>query len=113
MVQRINKELKKKNSCANLPYIVDGGLVVSQSNTCALYLGRRLGIDDGMSGTYQTYNHTVLDQTYDLRNDLMKVVCPSERQKRKPTSNKRQKNISRGTCGRISRSSRAFASGPS
>ena len=32
--------LKKKNSCANLPYIVDGGLVVSQSNTCALYLGR-------------------------------------------------------------------------
>ena len=68
--------LKKKNSCANLPYIVDGGLVVSQSNTCALYLGRRLGIDDGMSGTYQTYNHTVLDQTYDLRNDLMKVVYP-------------------------------------
>ena len=29
-----------------------------------------------MSGTYQTYNHTVLDQTYDLRNDLMKVVYP-------------------------------------
>ena len=68
--------LKKKNSCANLPYIVDGGLVVSQSNTRALYLESRLGIDDGMSGTYQTYNHTVLDQTYDLRKDLMKVVYP-------------------------------------
>lgn len=73
---RDKERLKAKNACANLPYIVDGGLVVTQSNTCALYLGRRTGIDDGMSGTYQTYNHTVLDQTMDLRNDLMKIVYP-------------------------------------
>lgn len=65
--------LAAKNPCMNLPYIVDGNDVVTQSNTCFVYLGQSLGID-----TYNNFikNHTVLDQTMDVRNDLMKVVYP-------------------------------------
>lgn len=62
-----------KNSCLNLPYIINGDEVVTQSNTCALYLGKLFGIDDEENFVA---NHTVLDQVMDLRNDLMKVVYP-------------------------------------
>lgn len=34
-------ELIKQNSCINLPYVIDGDFVITQSNTCALYLGRK------------------------------------------------------------------------
>eukprot|EP00446_Apocalathium_sp_SHHI-4_P046501 CAMPEP_0177409354 /NCGR_PEP_ID=MMETSP0368-20130122/64202_1 /TAXON_ID=447022 ORGANISM="Scrippsiella hangoei-like, Strain SHHI-4" /NCGR_SAMPLE_ID=MMETSP0368 /ASSEMBLY_ACC=CAM_ASM_000363 /LENGTH=310 /DNA_ID=CAMNT_0018878123 /DNA_START=26 /DNA_END=955 /DNA_ORIENTATION=+ len=67
----VKPTLAKKNSCINLPYIVDGDDVITQSNTCALYLGRKLGTDTDANFAK---NHTVLDQTMDLRNDLMKVV---------------------------------------
>jgi len=68
-------ELVKKNSCMNLPYILDGDMVVTQSNTCAFYLGKRLAIDsDDLKAS--VHNHTVLDQAMDLRNDLMKIVYP-------------------------------------
>eukprot|EP00928_Gymnodinium_smaydae_P062349 TRINITY_DN46234_c0_g1_i1.p1 TRINITY_DN46234_c0_g1~~TRINITY_DN46234_c0_g1_i1.p1 ORF type:complete len:268 (-),score=54.91 TRINITY_DN46234_c0_g1_i1:116-865(-) len=66
-------ELLAKNSCINLPYIVDGDKVVTQSNTCLLYLGQKLGVD---TPEHFIANHTVLDQTMDLRNDLMKIVYP-------------------------------------
>jgi len=65
--------LAAQNSCINLPYIVDGDLVVTQSNTCLVYLGRKLGVDTEANFIK---NHTVLDQVMDLRNDLMKVVYP-------------------------------------
>lgn len=66
-------DLVKKNACMNLPYILDGDQVLTQSNTCLLYLGRKLGIDSD-ADFFQ--NHCVLDQVMDLRNDLMKVVYP-------------------------------------
>jgi len=66
-------ELATKNSCINLPYIMDGDLVVTQSNTCLLYLGKKLGVDTEANFIH---NHCVLDQVMDLRNDLMKVVYP-------------------------------------
>lgn len=66
-------ELIKRNACINLPYVIDGEDVVTQSNTCMLYLGHKLGIDKPQ---YMVKNHTVLDQTMDLRNDLMLIVYP-------------------------------------
>lgn len=66
-------ELSKKNSCINLPYVIDGDEVVTQSNTCLLYLGSKLGIDKPQ---HMIRNHTVLDQTMDLRNNLMLIVYP-------------------------------------
>ena len=38
-------ELMAKNSMMNLPYIIDGETIVTQSNSCLLYLGKKLGID--------------------------------------------------------------------
>jgi len=64
---------KEKNSLMNLPYVIDGPTVVTQSNSCALYLGQRLGID---APTYALHNHQVLDETMDLRNNTMKIVYP-------------------------------------
>jgi len=66
-------ELVKLNSCMNLPYIKNGDELVTQSNTCALYLGKKLGID---TEDCFFHNHCVLDQTMDWRNDLMKIVYP-------------------------------------
>lgn len=66
-------ELIKANSCINLPFIQSGDELVTQSNTCAVYLGQKLGIDTPAN---MIKNHTVLDQVMDLRNDLMKVVYP-------------------------------------
>merc|ERR1711998_467688 len=37
--------LAAKNACINLPYIINGDTVVTQSNTCLLYLGKKLAID--------------------------------------------------------------------
>jgi len=66
-------KLMEKNSMMNLPYIVDGDTVVTQSNSVLLYLGKKLGID---KEDLFFLNHQVLDQVMDLRNDTMKVVYP-------------------------------------
>ena len=71
--------VRTKNSCMNLPYVIDGDVVVTQSNTCAIYLATKLGIDHfGDDAAAFARNHTVLDQTMDLRNDLMKVAGGAE-----------------------------------
>ena len=36
------KELKKQNPLINLPYIIDGNRLISQTNACFSYLGRKL-----------------------------------------------------------------------
>ncbi|KAL1528647.1 hypothetical protein AB1Y20_009985 [Prymnesium parvum] len=66
--------LAEKHPLINLPYLVDGDVVVTQSNTTGLYVGKMLGID---SDEFWVKNHTVLDQTYDLRNDVIGLVYPS------------------------------------
>ena len=45
-----------KNSLANLPYILDGSNVITQSNSCLLFLGTKLGID---KPDCMIYNHQV------------------------------------------------------
>ena len=65
--------LAQQNALINLPYVVDGETVVTQSNSCLLYLGQRLGIDDP---AHFLRNHQALDQAMDLRNDTMKVAYP-------------------------------------
>jgi len=65
--------LATKNSCINLPHIIDGDNIITQSNTCLLYLGKVLGIDNDLDFFH---NHCVLDQVMDWRNDLVKIVYP-------------------------------------
>lgn len=66
-------ELAPKNSLINLPFIVDGEQVITQSNSCMLYLGKKLGLDAPESADR---NHQALDQVMDLRNDVIKIVYP-------------------------------------
>ena len=35
--------MKEINPLANLPFLVDGDVIISQSNACLMYLGRKLG----------------------------------------------------------------------
>jgi glutathione S-transferase len=37
-------ELKAKNPFINLPYIQDGDVLVTQTNACLSYMGRKLGL---------------------------------------------------------------------
>ena len=67
------KRLLEHNSMINLPHVIDGDEVVTQSNTCALYIGQKLGID---KAAHFIHNHCVLDQAMDLRNSLMEFVYP-------------------------------------
>merc|ERR1711907_540125 len=66
-------ELLPKNSLINLPFIVNGDDVVTQSNSCLLYLGYKLQID---KPELMTKNHQALDQIMDLRNDFVKICYP-------------------------------------
>ena len=40
-------ELKKKNPLINLPYVVDGDKVITQSQTCFIYLAKKLDLMGG------------------------------------------------------------------
>merc|ERR1711865_1338670 len=66
-------ELAASNSLINLPFIVDGEQVITQSNSCMLYLGQKLQIDAPANAIK---NHQALDQVMDLRNDVIKIVYP-------------------------------------
>lgn len=67
--------LKEKNPLVNLPYIVDGDVVVSQSNSCLQYLGAKLGLDakDTTSVAYLR-NSQALHEIFDLRNATVDLV---------------------------------------
>ena len=44
------KKLKEQNPLINLPYVIYDGHIISQSNACLTFLGRKLGLwgrDDG------------------------------------------------------------------
>merc|ERR1719337_88773 len=102
-------ELIQQNACINLPYIIDGENVVTQSNTCMLYLGGKLGIDKPQN---MVKNHTVLDQTMDLRNDLMKIVYPFGDVKTKDQFPEGAKRHIEGSCKTNLTKLEGFCKGP-
>ena len=60
--------VQTKNALANLPYVIDGETVVTQSNACLLYLGRKLGLMGGTKAETAKAEQTLM-QVFDLRND--------------------------------------------
>lgn len=40
----VKPDLKAKNPLINLPYVIDGDVILTQSNACCLYVGRKLGL---------------------------------------------------------------------
>lgn len=102
-------KLKEKNSCINLPYIINGDEVVTQTDTCLLYLGKKLGIDTEEAFFH---NHCVLDQTMDLRNDLMKIVYPFASVKTKEDFPEAAKAHMKGSATTNMTKLEAFCKGP-
>lgn len=69
------EELKKSNPLMNLPYVKDGDVVVTQSNSCLMYLGARLGLAP-TEPKGQMRDNQVTMEVFDLRNALIKIVYP-------------------------------------
>mmetsp|Transcript_38991 Transcript_38991/g.70974 ORF Transcript_38991/g.70974 Transcript_38991/m.70974 type:complete len:362 (-) Transcript_38991:192-1277(-) len=64
------------NPMINLPNIRAGDLLVTQSNGCAQFLGRRLGLC-GSSEKEISSNEQVMCQVFDLRNDFIRFAYPN------------------------------------
>mmetsp|Transcript_12566 Transcript_12566/g.35497 ORF Transcript_12566/g.35497 Transcript_12566/m.35497 type:complete len:235 (-) Transcript_12566:594-1298(-) len=71
--------LLEKNALMNLPYVIDGDMVVTQSNACLLYLGRKYGLN-GKTEKEISKNDQCLCQVMDLRNDAVFLFyAPADR----------------------------------
>ena len=68
--------LKEKNALMNLPYIVDGDTVVTQSNACLTYLGRKFKLN-GETEHEQTKMEQCLCEIFDLRNNIVRMAYGS------------------------------------
>jgi len=74
--------LVRANALINLPYLIDGDLVITHSNSVLRYLGKKLHIDDFANVGEEFANAQVLDEVFDLRNALMQLVYPFHRYSR-------------------------------
>ena len=63
------EELKKKNPLINLPYIVDDGVVITQTNACMEYLGTKFNLM-GKTTLERGECTMLLCQAKDLRDDM-------------------------------------------
>ena len=62
--------LKAGNPLMNLPYIIDGDVVVAQTNACFSYLGRKLGLW-GSTEAEVVDCEQLLCELMDLRNQMV------------------------------------------
>eukprot|EP00455_Lapot_gusevi_P028499 TRINITY_DN3043_c0_g3_i1.p1 TRINITY_DN3043_c0_g3~~TRINITY_DN3043_c0_g3_i1.p1 ORF type:complete len:303 (-),score=103.71 TRINITY_DN3043_c0_g3_i1:132-938(-) len=69
----VKPQLKAKNPLINLPYVIDGDVVVTQSNACFAYLGRKLGLM-GKDLLELTECEQLLCEIMDLRNHIIPFV---------------------------------------
>eukprot|EP00008_Paramoeba_atlantica_P003081 CAMPEP_0201489716 /NCGR_PEP_ID=MMETSP0151_2-20130828/23419_1 /ASSEMBLY_ACC=CAM_ASM_000257 /TAXON_ID=200890 /ORGANISM="Paramoeba atlantica, Strain 621/1 / CCAP 1560/9" /LENGTH=237 /DNA_ID=CAMNT_0047875399 /DNA_START=37 /DNA_END=750 /DNA_ORIENTATION=+ len=65
-------DLLKKNPLMNLPYVIDGETVITQSNACFLYLGRKFNLN-GKNEDEIAKNDQCLCEVMDLRNDAVRL----------------------------------------
>jgi len=68
--------LLKKNPLINLPYLVDGDTVVTQSCAVYQYFGRRYGLDKCSSEEEKNKLEQVTLEVFDLRNTMIELVYP-------------------------------------
>lgn len=65
--------LKAKNPLMNLPYILDGDRIITQSNACFTYLGRQLNLL-GANEDELVECEQLLGEVMDIRNNMVKFV---------------------------------------
>jgi glutathione S-transferase len=66
----VKPELKAKNPFMNLPYVIDGENIVSQTNACFTHLGRKLGMM-GKDEAELCACEQLLCELMDLRNKIV------------------------------------------
>lgn len=66
----VKPAMKEINPLINLPYVKDGDMIVSQTNACLCYLGRKLGLW-GKTLEQQVECEELLCEIMDLRNDMI------------------------------------------
>lgn len=66
----VKPELKAKNPLINLPYVIDGDVIISQSNACLSYLGKKYGLW-GDSVVDSIFCDELLCEIMDLRNKIV------------------------------------------
>ena len=66
------RELATKNALINLPYVLDGETLVTQSNACLYYLGRKFRLA-GVTALEQMRVDEALCQVMDLRNETVRA----------------------------------------
>jgi glutathione S-transferase len=69
--------LKEKNPFINLPYVKDGDVLVSQSNACLAYLGRKFGFW-GNNDEQVVMCETMMCEITDIRNAVVGFSYPAE-----------------------------------
>jgi len=69
------EEVKKMNPLANLPFLIDGGKCICQTNAIFLYLGDRTGLN-GKDADERLMTIQLLEEVYDLRNKIIELVYP-------------------------------------
>jgi len=67
-------EILEMNPLANLPYVVQGGKCVCQTNACLNFVGDRLRLNG--VGPARVKNDQLLCEIYDVRNSMMHKVYP-------------------------------------
>ncbi len=67
----VKPELKERNALINLPYVQDGKRLITQSNACFSYLGRKLGLW-GRNEDDVIQCEEFLCELMDVRNDVVK-----------------------------------------
>jgi len=68
--------LKAKNPLINLPYVIDGNHIVTQSNACFYYLGRKFNLN-GKNEEEHIKNDQCLMQVVDMRNEAVYLFYSS------------------------------------
>ena len=66
-------KLKEKNPLVNLPYIVDGDAVITQTNACLSHLGRKFGLW-GCTDMEVSQCEQLLSEIYDLRGEMTRMA---------------------------------------
>jgi glutathione S-transferase len=67
------KDLKKINPLMNLPYVIDGDVIVNQTNAVMAYIGRKLGLW-AKSDSENVEVEQLMCEIYDLRNLVVKFA---------------------------------------
>lgn len=75
----VKPELKEKNALMNLPYVIDGDVIVTQSNACLSYLGRKFKLN-GKDDSDLTKVEQCLCEVMDLRNNAIKLFYSPKEQ---------------------------------